>query len=127
MVVSGADQIPESMGVDLKRSLLVEVAEPRLAVGETPSTGPTLRINLAKDGFSTLEGVTTLLQLWQRRCCALCALPVTGGDHSERFLDQTAPLEGLPRYLFSCQHEDRCEARAAFAACMDAIAAPLLL
>ena len=63
----GTDQFA-SMSVDLKKSLLIEVAAPRPAEGETPAKGPTLRINLAKNGYSKLENATTLFELWQRRC-----------------------------------------------------------
>lgn len=52
---------------DLSKSLLVEVAPGRPAAGDLPSTGPTYRNIAAKDGFATLDGATTLYELFERR------------------------------------------------------------
>ncbi len=79
--------------MDLKQSLLVEVAAPRPAAGETPSTGPTIRINIAKEGFSTLSGVATLLQLWQRRCVE-CSRRSQAAPGSANSCGAADPLRG---------------------------------
>ena len=53
--------------LDLSKSILVEVAAGRPASGDLPAAGPTYRNVAAKDGFATLEGVTTLFELFERR------------------------------------------------------------
>ena len=53
--------------LDLGKSLMVEVAPGRPAIGDLPATGPTYRNVIAKDGFATLEGVTTLFEMFERR------------------------------------------------------------
>lgn len=49
-----------------KVNFLVEVAPPREATASKPGTGPTYRNVSAKDGFSKLEGVETLFELFSR-------------------------------------------------------------
>lgn len=53
--------------LDLGESLMVEVAPGRLATGDLPATGPTYRNVAAKDGFATVDGVTTLYEMFERR------------------------------------------------------------
>jgi hypothetical protein len=49
-----------------KPSFLVEVAPGRLASPGKPATGPTYRNVIAKDGYATLPGVTTLYELFTK-------------------------------------------------------------
>lgn len=49
-----------------KVNFLVETAPPREATASKPGTGPTYRNVSAKDGFSKLEGVSTLYELFSR-------------------------------------------------------------
>ena len=70
--------------IDLKKSLLVEVAPGRPASADQPATGPTYRNVAAKDGFTTLEGVTTLYGLFERRYQAL-STTIQRTLHAEMF------------------------------------------